>query len=81
MHGRVQGVFFRASAREMARGLGLKGYVRNLPLGQVEMVLAGSPDKLQEALVWCRQGPPLAKVTQLQVTYEQAEPWPGFSIR
>ena len=57
--GRVQGVYFRAYTRDMARPLGLKGYVRNLPGGKVEAVFVGPKDKVDQAISWCHQGSPL----------------------
>jgi acylphosphatase len=63
--GRVQGVFYRASTREIAISLALKGWVRNLPDGSVEAVFEGSEDNLIQALKWCRQGPPGALVTSV----------------
>jgi acylphosphatase len=67
--GRVQGVWFRASTRDMARPLGLTGTVRNLPWRQVEAFFEGPRDKVEEALAWCRQGPPGARVTDVEITW------------
>ena len=64
--GRVQGVFFRASTREQARRLGLRGHARNLPDGSVEVVAVGSADALESLAAWLRQGPPLAQVAAVQ---------------
>jgi acylphosphatase len=61
--GRVQGVFFRASAREQAQRLGLTGYVRNLPDGRVEVLACGSVEALARMRDWLRTGPPQADVT------------------
>lgn len=64
--GTVQGVFFRASARDEARRLGLRGFARNLPDGGVE-VLAVGPDEAIDALAqWLRIGPPRAQVELLE---------------
>ncbi len=80
--GRVQGVFFRASTREVAERLGLKGFVRNLPLVKVEAVFEGPRDKVQEALDWCHQGPPGAEVRQVRVSWvEPVGDEDGFEIR
>ena len=75
--GRVQGVGFRASTARMARQYPkVKGFVRNLEDGRVEAVFSG-PDADVLALVsWCRKGPILAKVTELEVIEE--EPTVGF---
>ncbi|MBX5484425.1 MAG: acylphosphatase [Myxococcaceae bacterium] len=68
--GRVQGVWFRQSTREEAERLGVFGWVRNLPDGDVEAVLEG-PEQAVETLVrWCHTGPPGARVTGVERTDE-----------
>ncbi|HSE12790.1 MAG TPA: acylphosphatase [Rudaea sp.] len=64
--GRVQGVFFRASAREEALRLGLTGYARNLPDGTVEVVACGDDAALAQLERWLGRGPPLARVTRVE---------------
>ena len=63
MRGYVQGVFYRASTREKASAMGLGGWVRNLPDGNVEAVFEGPVDLLHNMIDWCREGPPGAHVT------------------
>ena len=75
--GRVQGVFFRAHTRDLARRLGLHGWVRNLPDGRVEVKVWGEPSQVEELVAWCHQGPPAARVTHVAV--EDAEPEPGVT--
>lgn len=70
--GRVQGVFFRASARETAIGLGLAGWVRNRPDGRVELLAEGPDAGVTALLQWCQSGPPRARVDECRV--EDAEP-------
>ena len=60
--GRVQGVFYRASCARLARGLGLAGYVRNLPDGGVEAAFEGADAAVDEMVAWSREGPDLANV-------------------
>jgi len=60
--GRVQGVFFRASALEKAQSLNLKGWVRNLADGSVEILAEGSRYALEDLCEWCKVGPPDAVV-------------------
>ncbi len=61
--GRVQGVFFRAAAREQAQRLGLTGYARNLSDGRIEILVCGKPDLVGQLREWLCIGPPSAKVT------------------
>jgi acylphosphatase len=68
--GRVQGVFYRASARDQAVGLGLAGWVRNLPDGRVEIVAEGDAERIAEFLDWCRVGPSRAQVDECRVIEE-----------
>jgi acylphosphatase len=65
VQGRVQGVFFRASTRDMARSLGLVGWVRNLPDHTVEIEVEGSQEAVAELIRWAHDGPPAANVTTL----------------
>lgn len=60
--GRVQGVFFRASAADYARKLGVTGYVRNLRDGTVEILAEGSRVNLRHLETWAHQGPEYAQV-------------------
>ena len=69
--GRVQGVFFRAATQDMARSLGLAGWVRNLPDGRVELLAEGTDAAVSELLTWCRVGPRLARVDRCEVSEEQ----------
>ena len=64
--GRVQGVYFRASARARALELGLLGYARNLDDGRVEVLACGDSSDLERFRQWLHQGPPQARVTALE---------------
>lgn len=64
--GRVQGVFFRASTREQALELGLRGHAINLPDGRVEVVADGDAEALEKLAAWLRHGPPMAKVDRVE---------------
>jgi acylphosphatase len=66
VHGRVQGVWFRAWTREEAERRGLSGWVRNRRDGTVEALFAGEDAKVEEMIAVCRDGPPRAQVTQLE---------------
>lgn len=82
IQGRVQGVFFRATAREVANSLGVKGWVRNRWDGKVELMVEGNEDAVNEMVKWCHQGPAGASVTNVEV---EVKPFEGefetFSIR
>ncbi|MBI2912092.1 MAG: acylphosphatase [Chloroflexi bacterium] len=70
LRGRVQGVYFRQSAQEMARRLGLSGWVRNNSEGSVEAVAEGPRDALEQFVAWCRRGPPGAYVQEADLRWE-----------
>jgi acylphosphatase len=82
IEGLVQGVFFRASTRDMAVSLGLTGWVRNLTDGRVEAVFEGEEDQLKQAIKWCHKGPPGAVVTKVEERWlEYTGEFKGFEIR
>lgn len=65
--GRVQGVYFRASTEQRARGLGLTGWVRNLPDGSVEVEAQGADQDVAALIDWCHEGPAYARVARVDV--------------
>jgi acylphosphatase len=70
--GRVQGVCFRDYTRSEARRLGVTGWVRNLPTGDVEVLAEGPEEMLNDLVNWCRSGSPMAKVIDLSVQWEDS---------
>jgi acylphosphatase len=72
--GRVQGVYFRASARDVAHAQRLSGWVRNCLDGDVEAVVEGEENAVRAFIAWCHHGPPGAYVTDVQVI---SEPYTG----
>jgi acylphosphatase len=60
--GRVQGVFFRAETQSQALRLRLKGWVRNMSDGKVQIVMEGEEDDVKTMIAWCHKGPRLARV-------------------
>jgi acylphosphatase len=66
VHGRVQGVWFRAWTRDQATMRGLAGWVRNRRDGTVEALFAGDDAKVEEMVALCGDGPPHAQVTQVE---------------
>ncbi len=82
IYGRVQGVAFRARTLDKALELGLGGWVRNLPDGRVEAVFEGERQAVQKAVEWCHQGPRAARVTAVEVRWEDYRgDMASFSIR
>ncbi len=67
--GKVQGVFYRASALERAQSLNLTGWVANLPDGAVELVAEGPRYALEQLVEWCQVGPPAAEVEDVRVRW------------
>lgn len=81
VRGRVQGVFFRASAADRARALALCGYARNEPDGSVLVLAAGPVASLDDLVRWLHEGPPMARVDSVEVEHfdPAATDWPtGF---
>ena len=78
--GRVQGVFFRAHTAEVARGLGLTGWVRNTRDGQVEVLACGNEAQLEKLTEWLWQGPELAQVVSVHCEPAPLEEFNGFTI-
>lgn len=68
--GKVQGVFYRASCQEVAIQYGLKGWVRNLPSGEVEALIQGEKEKIEKLIDWCKKGPPHARVSDVKIEWQ-----------
>jgi acylphosphatase len=82
VRGRVQGVFFRAATAQEARGLGLSGWVRNRTDGSVEIRAEGAHRNLEMLLAWAHQGPPAARVEDVEVEWvEYGGKWHGFEVQ
>ena len=81
IHGRVQGVFFRAWSAEAARALGLRGWVRNRSDGTVEMLAAGDEGAVERLIAQCRTGPPAARVERIDVEETDEEAPDRFETR
>lgn len=81
VHGRVQGVFFRDSARERAESSGVAGWVTNRSDGTVEAVLEGPADAVDRMLRFLESGPPRADVEDLEISEEEPEGLTGFEVR
>lgn len=70
IHGRVQGVCFRAATQDQATSLGLMGWVRNRDDGSVECLAQGPQELLEKLLAWLHHGPSAAKVTQVETEWQ-----------
>jgi acylphosphatase len=81
IRGKVQGVWYRASAQEAARRLGLVGFVRNLPDGSVYAEAEGQEAALDSYVNWCRRGPELARVDEVHVAEGPVQGFAGFEVR
>jgi acylphosphatase len=80
--GKVQGVSFRFYTQEQANRLKLRGFVRNLDDGRVEIVAAGEREDLENLLEWAKKGPPAARVKDVIVTDVKDEiPGGAFQIQ
>ena len=81
VHGRVQGVFFRDSARREAERVGVAGWVRNCSDGTVEAVVEGDEQAVAQVVSWLGDGPRRADVERVEVDEEEAEGLSGFEVR
>ena len=68
VHGRVQGVYFRAECASTARAHGVSGWVGNQPDGTVYAEFEGTPEAVEAVLAWCHTGSPRSTVTDVEVT-------------
>ena len=78
--GRVQGVFFRASAKKKADELHIKGKVWNNEDGGVSIEAEGEEQNLEQFIVWCRRGPELARVYRCEINESTLQHFDGFII-
>lgn len=81
IRGKVQGVWFRASTREQAQALGVRGHARNLDDGRVEVLAAGGDAAVDALADWLQHGPPNARVDGVErEPAREDEAGPGFEI-
>jgi acylphosphatase len=81
VHGRVQGVFFRDTARRMAQSRGVAGWARNTPDGTLEAVFEGEPDAVEAMIDFAREGPRGAVVERVDVIEDEPEGLTEFRVR
>ncbi|MFY0644087.1 MAG: acylphosphatase [Bacteroidia bacterium] len=78
--GKVQGVYFRASAKQRALMLGVSGTIQNQQDGSVCIEANGEQDQLQNMVDWCRKGPALARVKGVEVKEVSSQETGSFKI-
>ena len=80
--GRVQGVDYRYSTYHQAISIGAKGWVRNIPNNKVEIIFEGEEPELNKMIQWCYQGPPMARVDNIEITEQKFKnEFKDFSIK
>lgn len=78
--GKVQGVYYRASAKEQAHRLSVTGWIKNTPEGDVEITATGEAAALDRFVAWCRKGPDHAVVTEVISQPLPETPFKDFAI-
>jgi acylphosphatase len=81
VHGEVQGVFFRDTARQKAQDAAVSGWVRNRGDGAVEAVFEGEDERVDRVVEFMRVGPDRAKVVNVEVVDEEPQGLDGFDVR
>jgi acylphosphatase len=79
--GKVQGVFYRQSTLEIANQLGVKGFVRNEPNGDVYIEAEGTDEQLNKLTAWCCKGPARAHVSDLKISEGTVKDFKSFDVR
>ena len=80
-HGRVQGVFYRASTKEQAAKLNICGWVKNTVEGTVIIHAEGDQYNLEKLLNWCKKGPMMASVSKVEKQTAILENYKTFEVR
>lgn len=78
--GNVQGVFFRAFIKENAEKLDVKGFVRNLEDGRLEVFLEGNPDEVNKMIELCKKGPKHAHIRNVEIKEEKFQGFKNFKV-
>ena len=80
INGTVQGVFYRAFVKENAESLNVKGFIRNLEDGRVEVFLEGNSEEVNKMMELCNQGPKHSQIHDVQVKQEKFQDFKNFKI-
>jgi len=78
--GKVQGVFYRKSAWDVATKTGITGWIKNTPEGDVEALVSGTEEQLRAFLEWCKKGPARADVAEVVTTIQAPVIFTDFKI-
>ena len=78
--GEVQGVFYRATARQIAARIGITGWIKNTREGNVEAIVSGTEEQLQKFITWCKKGPEKAVVDEVVVIEKQEISFDEFVV-
>jgi acylphosphatase len=78
--GKVQGVFYRQSTKQLATALEIKGQVRNMRDDTVEIIATGTDEQIEKLVKWCRVGPPKAEVADVVVREIPQQSFDKFTI-
>ena len=78
--GKVQGVFYRAAAKDIAHRLGVTGWIKNTDNGDVEAEVFGTEQQLKNFINWCKQGPDKARVSEVISTLKKETIYNEFVI-
>ncbi|MEO1051103.1 MAG: acylphosphatase [Bacteroidota bacterium] len=79
--GKVQGVYYRASTKKAADHLGIKGFVRNQPNGDVYIEAEAEEETINEFVTWCWSGPTMARVTDIELSEQPIAGYEGFVVK
>ncbi len=79
--GKVQGVFYRATAKDVAQKNGLTGWIRNTGNGEVEAIVSGTQTQLDTFITWCQNGPKRADVSEVVISNVEGQIFNSFSIK
>ncbi|MCC6385201.1 MAG: acylphosphatase [Bacteroidia bacterium] len=80
VYGKVQGVYFRKSAKDKALEIGIRGNVRNCADGSVMIEACGSENDVERFLNWCKNGPERARVERTEVHLISVKNFSSFAI-
>lgn len=78
--GTVQGVFFRTFIKENAEKLGIKGFVRNLEDGRVEVFAEGNPEEIRKMIDICKKGPKHSEIRSVEEKEEKFQDFKQFKV-